>query len=60
MPILLKADAAEASEELWRRRLSEARLLYDVERTPGAKADYLRVLKQFTDLVLRREEPPTA
>lgn len=36
---------------LWRERLAEATTRYLENRTPQTRADYLRVLKVFADLV---------
>ena len=43
--------------ELWRSRLAEARIRYEADPGPETKRTFLRVLSQFTGLVLRGEIP---
>jgi hypothetical protein len=41
----------------WREKLKEAQLRYTAARNEENRAEYLRVLKAFSDLVLRSKIP---
>jgi len=53
----LDADGERQQLEDRRAELDAARQRYHSRRDPELKADYLRLLKAFTDLVLREERP---
>jgi hypothetical protein len=40
-------------DDRWREKLAEARSQFELNRNERTKAEYLRVLGIFTDLVLR-------
>ena len=44
-------------EDNWRTRFNAIRLRYEIDRRPQVKAEYLRLLKQFADLILRGKMP---
>jgi hypothetical protein len=44
--------------ERWREKLTEAQRRYIEERDKVTKAEYLRILKAFSDLVVRGKVPP--
>lgn len=43
--------------ELWREKLAEAHTRYESERSAANRTEYLRVLRVFTDLIVRNEPP---
>ena len=42
----------------WRDRLNQAYCRYSDSRTAEMRVEYLKVLKTFTDLVVRHQLPP--
>jgi hypothetical protein len=61
MPLIDDERALLHLHELWRARLSEARSHYEAEKTSADRqkyrAEYLRVLRLFTSMVMRGEYP---
>ena len=57
MTIEFPDDLAQPLYERWRDRLEDARRLYVAEQNERTRADYLRVLTKFADLVLRGQRP---
>jgi len=45
------------SHDLWRERLAEVRRHYDENRNPETHTEFLRVLRIFSDLVVRGKDP---
>lgn len=54
-----EAGSLTAIVDLWRRKLAVAQQAYDSEPTLKTKAEFRRVLRIFTDLVLEGQRPPT-
>jgi hypothetical protein len=46
-----------ANEDFWREKVEDAQRQFDIHRTPAMKTEWRRVLKIFTDLVLRDRQP---
>jgi hypothetical protein len=42
----------------WRDKLADAYCRYSDNRTAETRAEYLKVLKTFTDIVVRHQPPP--
>jgi hypothetical protein len=57
MEISFPDEAALELHAMWRARLFEAQLEYAQNRNPETKAEYMRVLSAFRDLVFYRIEP---
>lgn len=57
MAVLLKATDTQYMENHWRAKLDAIRWRYASEPSPELKMEYLRVLKEFANLVLRGERP---
>jgi hypothetical protein len=53
MAVLSRAKEAQQLEECLRAKLDEIWHRYQVDRKPSTRAEYLLVLRQFTDLVFR-------
>jgi len=50
---------ARRLHELWRDKLTEAQRRYAESRNEDTRTEYLRVLKIFSDLVIRDKAPPS-
>ena len=46
-------------EDDWRNKLDAIWLRYQSGRNPEDKQEYLRLLRQFSDLIIRGKGPPT-
>lgn len=57
MAVLLGAMNTERLEDGWHAKLDALRRQYASEPSPALKAEYLRLLKEFADLVLRGKRP---
>jgi len=57
MTIEFPDDLAQRLRECWREKLENARRLYVEDQNERTRADYLRVLTKFADLVLRGQRP---
>jgi hypothetical protein len=44
-------------EDDWRKKLNAIWRRYQIDRNPGDKQEYLRLPKQFTDLIIRGKRP---
>ena len=60
MPVFLGPNDLQPVEERLRAKLAEVQRRYKSERSHEAKADYLRTLRVFTDLVMYKKRPSDA
>ncbi|HKE22850.1 MAG TPA: hypothetical protein VKB88_10695 [Bryobacteraceae bacterium] len=60
MAVLRRAKELHELEDLERAKLEIVRRRYADAPTPESKAEYLRLLRRFADLVMRFPVPPPA
>jgi hypothetical protein len=53
MADLSRANDVQQLEDRWCAKLDALRRRYQRERTPEARAEYLRMLREFADIMLR-------